>query len=305
MDSEKELEGLEREEASEKLAGSSLPPEMMARLTRAREARKNYELNKNKRIIYVGGTSGEFGGGGQTTNDNKRLAQNRSIPTDSDDAQKSSGNNRAYQTPYETKRATPEQPEEENHPEISKKNQAVPKNQASERPRQETQGRELIRPEENDENLSKNSMVGAVEKTEVGKFFNIFGNIQKGRKVLGTTTVLLMLSTFLLFDLTQALLNLTFVGIILVPIVDIFAILTMYVWFRGKGINLASPKRLKRMFIGAFIDVIPVLDVLPVWTGTVISMMGTLEVKPENQIPAVNRERGTKNVEQKQYEQAA
>jgi hypothetical protein len=57
MDEGKELEELEREETSERLAGSALPPEMRARLISARENRKKYELEKNKRVPFTSNVS--------------------------------------------------------------------------------------------------------------------------------------------------------------------------------------------------------------------------------------------------------
>ncbi len=309
MDSEKELEGLEREEASEKLAGSSLPPEMMARLTRARETRKVYELNKNKRILYEGGAGGAFGTDEQITN-NKRPTKNLGTPADSDDIKKSVGNNGNYQSPYEGNSRSSQQTSNDDYPTTNRKNKqgAEVRNQEDQEKIEAnrwTKTGGTTRSYPGSEGEKKNREPKAIEKTTVGKFFNVYGNIKKGRAVLGTTSVFLMLSTFLLFDLTQAVLNLTFVGVVLVPIVDIVAILTMYVWFRGKGVNLASPKRLKRMLVGALIDVVPVLDALPVWTGTVISIMGTLEAKPQKQVPVVNSRLETKNVGQEQYKQAA
>lgn len=85
-------------------------------------------------------------------------------------------------------------------------------------------------------------------------------------KGLGNTTLVLMFSTAIFFDVLQWLLAFLFMD----WLVSIFAFLTFYVWFKMRGLKFATAKRTGTM-AGAFIvEIVPFLAMLPAWTSAIV-----------------------------------
>lgn len=87
------------------------------------------------------------------------------------------------------------------------------------------------------------------------------------KKGLNNTTIALMISVAIFYDVLQWLLAFIFMG----WLVSIFALLTFYVWFKTKGMSFMKPKRFAA-FGGSFIiELIPIVgDILPTWTASII-----------------------------------
>lgn len=95
------------------------------------------------------------------------------------------------------------------------------------------------------------------------------------KKGLNNTTIVFMIAVALFYDALQVLLTFIFMG----WLVGIFAGLTFYVWFKMKGLNFITPKRIGT-FSGAFlIEVIPFLSALPAWTAAVVVLALDSKIK--------------------------
>jgi hypothetical protein len=87
-----------------------------------------------------------------------------------------------------------------------------------------------------------------------------------------TSTFVLMLATAIFYDVLQVYLSLIpFVGWILSAIVGLFAWLTFYVWTSLKGWGLSDT--VKQVIVNwaiPFIEIVPLLNLLPTWTLKVV-----------------------------------
>ncbi|MBX4206527.1 hypothetical protein KW784_01950 [Candidatus Parcubacteria bacterium] len=88
---------------------------------------------------------------------------------------------------------------------------------------------------------------------------------EKKEKGLSVTTVWFMIAVALFFDVLQGLLIPVGIGFF-VPIVSYP---TFWLWFKRYDISFFSMKRAPVLGIGALIEVIPGLDLLPAFTFTV------------------------------------
>lgn len=93
------------------------------------------------------------------------------------------------------------------------------------------------------------------------------------------TTIVFMVVVAIFFDVLQWLLAFIFMG----WMVSIFAVLTFYLWFRLNGVKFVSPKRIGTLFGGFFIEIIPILNVLPAWTAAVTII--SLDAKVKEKLP--------------------
>ncbi len=89
------------------------------------------------------------------------------------------------------------------------------------------------------------------------------------------TTIVLMVSTAILFDAIQVLfLLIPFLGWLVAAIISIYAWLTFYVWMSIKGWGMSdSVKKITVAWLFPFLETIPILNVLPVWTLRVIMQL--------------------------------
>lgn len=87
-----------------------------------------------------------------------------------------------------------------------------------------------------------------------------------------TSTFILMLSVAIIFDIVQGgLVAIPFVGWILSSLISIFAWLTFYVWTSIKGWGLSDTvKQAIVTWAIPFVEIIPILNVLPAWTLKVV-----------------------------------
>lgn len=104
----------------------------------------------------------------------------------------------------------------------------------------------------------------------VGGVFKLMNQFRKGAKRIGMVTAILMLCVALLYDGGQFIFNfIPVAGNLFTIIIDVFAWLTFFVWFKIKGVNFASPKRLMTLCGAGLLELVPVLNDLPAWTGAV------------------------------------
>lgn len=85
-------------------------------------------------------------------------------------------------------------------------------------------------------------------------------------KGLSSATIGLMIVVALFFDTIQALLTPVLVGYF----VPIISYPTFWLWFKMKGLNFFTMKRAPTMAVGALLEIIPGVDVIPAFTFTVI-----------------------------------
>jgi len=92
----------------------------------------------------------------------------------------------------------------------------------------------------------------------------------------------MMLAVALFYDMSQVGLNLigtipggqaiTFIGTVLI---DVWAFLTFYIWFKLQGVSFVNPKRGITMGGAVLIEIIPILNALPAWTLAVVILFIT------------------------------
>lgn len=64
-------------------------------------------------------------------------------------------------------------------------------------------------------------------------------------------------------------------AIIATTLMDVWAFLTLYVWFKLHGVSFANPKRGLTMAGTVLVEVIPALNALPAWTAAVVIIVLT------------------------------
>ncbi|MEK9171681.1 MAG: hypothetical protein AAB782_00375 [Patescibacteria group bacterium] len=85
------------------------------------------------------------------------------------------------------------------------------------------------------------------------------------KKGLNNTTIALMVSVALFYDVLQILLSYILMGWFIIPI----AYLTFFVWFRIHGLKFLSMKRAPTLGVGAFLEIISA-GIIPSITFTVL-----------------------------------
>ena len=98
-----------------------------------------------------------------------------------------------------------------------------------------------------------------------------------------------MLGTAIFFDTLQMFLNFIVIGIIVNPVlVTPLASLTFYLWYKIKGVGLSdSAKRFAVFLTGFFIELIPILNILP---GLILSTLVMITI-----VRAEDKAENTKN----------
>lgn len=95
------------------------------------------------------------------------------------------------------------------------------------------------------------------------------------KKGLNNTTIALMISVALFFDVLQWLLAF----VLMDWLAGFFAFLTFYVWFKMRGMNFATPKRAGTMGGAFIIEIIPWLSALPAWTAAIVVLALDSKIK--------------------------
>lgn len=109
------------------------------------------------------------------------------------------------------------------------------------------------------------------------------GNFQPNRQErISNATAVFMVATALLFDGTQAFLEWILIGFAVNWLINILAWLTFFVWFKFKGVSFMNLKRSVIFNGGFFLELIPLVAELPLWTATIIIMI--IMVKLEDRI---------------------
>lgn len=112
-------------------------------------------------------------------------------------------------------------------------------------------------------------------------------------------TATLMISVAFFYDLVQALFDLlhfipvvgNVIATIVTALLSVVAWLTFYVWFKMHGVHFHTAKRAITMGAGFLIELIPILNILPVWTLAVVLIFLTARMPKIVQTVA-----GAKNV---------
>lgn len=95
--------------------------------------------------------------------------------------------------------------------------------------------------------------------------------MENDERKISNTTFGLMIVVAVFVDLIQLLLNLIpVIGWIIIWGVNILAWMTFYVWFKTKGVSLSKPTRILGFLGSFFIELIPIINVLPASTLMVV-----------------------------------
>ena len=96
-------------------------------------------------------------------------------------------------------------------------------------------------------------------------------NIVPPKERIDSETGRLMVITALGFDFFQGIIGmLPFVGFILAPLISFLIWLTFWIWLKLHGVSLGDNiKRMAIMFGGFLLELVPILNILPVWTLTI------------------------------------
>ena len=96
-------------------------------------------------------------------------------------------------------------------------------------------------------------------------------NIEPPKERIDSSDGKLMTITALGFDSFQGLMSaIPFAGLILGPLVSFLVWLTFFIWLKLHGVTIGdSVERMAVMFAGFFFELIPLLNILPIWTLTI------------------------------------
>jgi hypothetical protein len=114
-------------------------------------------------------------------------------------------------------------------------------------------------------------------------------------KELPNGTAILMIGTAILLDCIQALTGLVpIIGQIIGWLVDAVALFGFWLWFKMHGISFSKKKRGLTLGIGALVELIPLINILPAWTLAVVRLVLTTKTKKltplaKRSIPGANR----------------
>lgn len=93
------------------------------------------------------------------------------------------------------------------------------------------------------------------------------------------STAILMLCLAGLFDIMQAILSLFAVGVVISPFISMFAGMSFWFWFSTYEISFIDTRRLIALFGGGITELIPVVNALPFWIGSVWYIIRTTKTK--------------------------
>ena len=85
----------------------------------------------------------------------------------------------------------------------------------------------------------------------------------------GVTAVMFILVA-LIFDGIQMFLTLIIIGVVLNWIIDVFALLTFYVWMKNMGMSMYESRGMRTLLslLGALgVELLPLVNSLPGWTA--------------------------------------
>jgi len=108
----------------------------------------------------------------------------------------------------------------------------------------------------------------------------------QSKQRIDNITAIFMIVVALCYDGVQVFLEWIVIGVAVNWILDIWAWLTFYVWFKMKNVSFANPKRALSLNGGFLLEFIPGLDELPCWTGAVIIMV--LSVIAEDKLAKIS-----------------
>ncbi|MFZ2038951.1 MAG: hypothetical protein WAV11_03370 [Minisyncoccia bacterium] len=88
-------------------------------------------------------------------------------------------------------------------------------------------------------------------------------------------TAFLMIAFAMIIDLTQLILTTFILGTYVVPIITLITTIIFWIWFSLLKIPLTHhPKQLATISVSSLGELIPLVDVLPLWTiGTIIMVV--------------------------------
>jgi len=99
------------------------------------------------------------------------------------------------------------------------------------------------------------------------------GKKDKPKLRIGVLTSGLMVGLALIYDGTQALVELITFGLggwLINPLINIWSLLTFYTWFKLKGVSYNKSGKVLTLGIPAFTEMLPFINSLPAWTASVI-----------------------------------
>ncbi len=101
----------------------------------------------------------------------------------------------------------------------------------------------------------------------------------ENKREIPYSTVVLMLCLAGIFDAIQAILSFFAIGVIISPFISMFASMTFWFWFSTYEVSFIDRRRFLALFGGGVAELIPVVDALPFWIGSVWYIIGTTKAK--------------------------
>lgn len=91
---------------------------------------------------------------------------------------------------------------------------------------------------------------------------------------IGNTTAVMMICVALFFDALQILATVAVIGVVIGPLVSLFAFLTFFTWFKIKGIPfVAGRKRVGVWVLTGLAEFLPLLGAIPAVTLGIIAVI--------------------------------
>ena len=100
------------------------------------------------------------------------------------------------------------------------------------------------------------------------------GDFQSSRQErISNITAVFMVVMALLFDGVQAFLEWILIGFAVNWLINILAWLTFFIWFKFRDVSFMNLKRAAIFNGGFFLELIPLMAQLPLWTATIVTMI--------------------------------
>jgi hypothetical protein len=111
--------------------------------------------------------------------------------------------------------------------------------------------------------------------------------MDNGESKINESQKWLMLGVAIFFDIISLINLIPIIGWVIGWFVWIFAFMTFFLWFKMNGMSFSRPKNLFSFIGGSAIELIPILNILPAWTATILYLTRAQKIINEtiSQVP--------------------
>jgi hypothetical protein len=98
------------------------------------------------------------------------------------------------------------------------------------------------------------------------------GNTEPPKERIDSTDGQLMVITAFGLDFFQGIIGaIPFAGPIIAPVISLFIWFTFFIWLKLHGVSITDTiERIALMFGGFLLELVPLLNILPIWTLTIL-----------------------------------